>query len=53
MDGIRDAREAKEFLISKVVAEAQLENALLSETERKMLYFHGKRMDASRHHAGQ
>jgi hypothetical protein len=39
MDGIRDAREAKEFLISKVVAEAQSENTPLSETERKMLYF--------------
>ncbi len=33
------AREAKEFLISKIVAEAQSENVPLSETERKMLYF--------------
>jgi len=39
MDTVRDAREAKEFLISKIVAEAQRENAPLSETERKMLYF--------------
>jgi hypothetical protein len=39
MDGVRDAREAKEFLISKIVAEAQRENAPLSEIERKMLYF--------------
>ena len=39
MNGVRDAREAKEFLISKIVAEAQRENAPLSETERKMLYF--------------
>jgi hypothetical protein len=39
MDAVRDAREAKEFLISKIVAEAQRENAPLSETERKMLYF--------------
>jgi hypothetical protein len=39
MDRIHDAREAKEFLISKIVAETQRENAPLSETERKMLYF--------------
>jgi hypothetical protein len=39
MHAFRDAREAKEFLISKIVAEAQRENAPLSETERKMLYF--------------
>ena len=39
MDAVRDAREAKEFLISKIMAEAQRENAPLSETERKMLYF--------------
>jgi hypothetical protein len=39
MDRVHDAREAKEFLISKIVAEAQRENAPLSETERKMLYF--------------
>jgi hypothetical protein len=39
MDRVQNAREAKEFLISKIVAEAQRENAPLSETERKMLYF--------------
>jgi len=32
-------REAKEFLISQIVEEGQRENVLLSETERKMLYF--------------
>ena len=32
-------REAKEFLISKIVAEAESENVLLSDIERKMLYF--------------
>jgi hypothetical protein len=39
MDAICDAREAKEFLISKIVAEAQRENVPLTEIERKMLYF--------------
>ena len=39
MNAVRDAREAKEFLISKIVAEAQRGNAPLSEIERKMLYF--------------
>ena len=34
-----DARDAKEFLVSKVVAEAQREGVSLSEVERKMLYF--------------
>jgi hypothetical protein len=33
------AREAKEFLISRIVEEANRENAPLSEIERKMLYF--------------
>jgi len=32
-------REAKEFLISRIVAEANRENIPLSEIERKMLYF--------------
>jgi hypothetical protein len=32
-------REAKEFLISRIVDEAQRENVLLSDVERKMLYF--------------
>jgi hypothetical protein len=33
------AREAKEFLVSRIVSEAQRENVPLSEVERKMLYF--------------
>jgi hypothetical protein len=33
------AQRAKEFLISRVVEEAQRENVPLSEIERKMLYF--------------
>ena len=36
---VRAQRAAKEFLISKVVEEAQRENVPLSEIERKMLYF--------------
>jgi hypothetical protein len=34
-----NTREAKEFLIGKIVAEAQREGVRLSEVERKMLYF--------------
>src|SRR5579864_4687817 len=34
-----NAREAKEFLVSKIADEAQREGAPLSEVERKMLYF--------------
>jgi hypothetical protein len=34
-----NAREAKEFLVSRIVAEAKRENVALSEVERKMLYF--------------
>jgi hypothetical protein len=34
-----NAREAKEFLVSKIVEEAQREGVPLSEVERKMLYF--------------
>jgi len=34
-----NARDAKEFLVSKIVEEAQRESAPLSEVERKMLYF--------------
>jgi hypothetical protein len=33
------ARDAKEFLVSKIVAEALREGVPLSEVERKMLYF--------------
>jgi hypothetical protein len=39
MDHFLSTREAKEFLISKIVAEAERENVPLSEVERKMLYF--------------
>jgi hypothetical protein len=39
MTSFSTAREAKEFLVSKIVAEAKSENVSLSETERKMLYF--------------
>ncbi len=36
---LTNAKEAKEFLVSKIVSEAQLEGVLLSEIERKELYF--------------
>ena len=39
MRAFHSGREAKEFLISRIVAEAQRENVPLSEVERKMLYF--------------
>src|SRR5579884_447454 len=39
MRHFQSAREAKEFLVSKIVEEAQRENVVLSETERKMLFF--------------
>lgn len=39
MAEFQSGREAKEFLISKIVEEARRENISLSETERKMLYF--------------
>jgi hypothetical protein len=39
MNAFHSGREAKEFLISQVVEEAQRENIPLSEVERKMLYF--------------
>ena len=39
MNAFHNGREAKEFLISRIVAEAQRENVPLSEVERKMLYF--------------
>lgn len=35
----RRAQDAKEYLIAEIVREAQLENVMLSEVERKMLYF--------------
>ncbi len=39
MQAFTTARETKEFLVSRIVAEAQRENVPLSELERKMLYF--------------
>lgn len=39
MKRFRTAREAKEFLVSRIVEEAQRENVVLSEPERKMLFF--------------
>jgi hypothetical protein len=39
MNTVHNGQEAKEFLISKIVAEADRENIPLSEVERKMLYF--------------
>lgn len=39
MNQFHSGREAKEFLISRIVAQANRENAPLSEIERKMLYF--------------
>jgi hypothetical protein len=39
MNTFHSGREAKEFLISRIVAEARRENVPLSEVERKMLYF--------------
>jgi len=34
-----DARQAKEFLVSRIVAQAEFEGVSLSEIERKELYF--------------
>jgi hypothetical protein len=39
MKAFHTGREAKEFLITKIVEEAQRQNVPLSEVERKMLYF--------------
>jgi hypothetical protein len=39
MKASHSGREAKEFLISKIVEEAQREKVPLSEVGRKMLYF--------------
>ena len=39
MKAFSSSQEAKEFLVSEIVAEAQRENVPLSEIERKMLYF--------------
>src|SRR5579864_4782799 len=39
MTAFQSARDAKEFLIARIVEEARRENIPLSEVERKMLYF--------------
>jgi hypothetical protein len=39
MKNFSSARQAKEFLVSKIIEEAQREGVPLSEVERKMLYF--------------
>ena len=39
MQTFATARDAKEFLVSRIITEAQHEGVPLSETERKMLYF--------------
>jgi hypothetical protein len=39
MKAFRSAKEAKEFLVSRIALEAEREGAPLSEIERKMLYF--------------
>ena len=39
MKAFHSGREAKEFLISELVAEAQRDNIPISEVERKMMYF--------------
>jgi len=41
MKAFHSGREAKEFLISELVAEAQRDNIPISEVERKMMYFTG------------
>ncbi len=39
MQTFSSGREAKEYLIAQIVAEAQRDGIALSETERKMMYF--------------
>ena len=39
MTKFADAREAKEFLVARIVQQADREGVTLSEVERKMLYF--------------
>ncbi len=39
MSGFQTEREAKEYLVERIVAEAHHEQVPLSEVERKMLYF--------------
>jgi hypothetical protein len=39
MQTFSSARDAKEYLVAEIVAEAEREGVSLSETERKMMYF--------------
>lgn len=39
MNRFTGGRDAKEFIVARIVAEAQMEGVSLSEVERKMLYF--------------
>lgn len=39
MTRFESAREAKEFLVARIIEQAKRENLTLSEVERKMLYF--------------
>ncbi|MGA7079739.1 MAG: hypothetical protein WBQ43_07515 [Terriglobales bacterium] len=39
MKAFHSGREAREFVISRIIAEAERENVPLSEVERKMLYY--------------
>ncbi|HXU18520.1 MAG TPA: hypothetical protein VN708_25660, partial [Terriglobales bacterium] len=39
MTRFQSAREAKEFLVARIIEQAERENVSLSEVERKMLYF--------------
>jgi hypothetical protein len=47
MKAFHSGREAKEFLIFRIVAEAQREDVLLSEVAHKDALLHGKWMDSS------
>ena len=39
MQQFADAREAKEFLVERILSQAERDGVSLSEIERKMLYF--------------
>jgi len=39
MDPFSSPREAKEFLIARILAQAEHDGVALSDVERKMLYF--------------
>jgi len=49
MNQFSQSRDAKEFLIARIVREAQIEGVPLSEIERKMLYFSETHWDTSGH----